>query len=145
MLRSSQCLIKCSRRCYVLHILRWDVDPTTGISPWILSGITPFQFHLLYKASKGIIFPHFTSLRALQKSQTLKPPRFLEFPNLSSPFLKKYLNLLKVQGSTHVFILVSFYCFRFFSPRPISSAFYSLFPFFENFFRIPLAYLDGYI
>ena len=108
-----------------------------------LSKITPTQFRLLYKAPEGIIFPHFTSLRALQKSQTLKLLRLPKFPNLPSPFLKKSLNLLKVQGSTHMLILVSFYLFRFFSPQPISSAFYSLFPFFENFFRIPLARLDG--
>ena len=31
--RSLQCLIKCSRRRFVPHILRWDGDPTTDISP----------------------------------------------------------------------------------------------------------------
>ena len=66
---SPQRLIKCSKRRFVPHILWWDGDPATGISPQILGGITPTQFlpyirHLgesfspLYKSSSSPDFPN---------------------------------------------------------------------------------------
>ena len=109
MLKSPRCVINCSRWRLVPRIQRWDANPTVDISPWILSGITPTQFHLLYKAPGEIIFPYFTSFQALQRSQTLRPLRLSRFPNFLSPFLQKSSNLLKVQGSIHVLILVSFF------------------------------------
>ena len=132
MLRSLRCVINCSKQHFIPHIQQWDADSTVDISPWILSGITPAQSHLLYKAPGEIIFPHFTSLRTLQKSQTLKPSRFSKLPNFPSPFLKESLNLLKVQGSIYVLILISFYLLKLSSSRPIFLAFYSLFSFLKK-------------
>ena len=80
-LRSLQHLIKCSRRRFVSHVLRWDGDPTAGISPQIFGGTTPTQFRLLYKVPKGFIsltFPIF------ELSRLPKSPNFQDFPNIQT-------------------------------------------------------------
>ena len=70
-LRSPRYYIKCSKRCSVPHILRWEVDPTADICLRILSGITPTQFRLLYKTPKGLILFTLQYLQTLKNSQTL--------------------------------------------------------------------------
>ena len=129
---SPQRLIKCSRRCFVLYILRWDGDPMAGVSPQILGRITLTQFHPLYKAPRGFIFSYFTNLRTLKTSQTLK---------LSS--LPKSSDLREAFEVTLVFIFVSFHVPRLFYSWPISLAFHSLLLFQKHFLRFSLVCLDG--
>ena len=96
-LRSPQHPIKCSRRCFVPHILQWDGDPTAGASPQNLGGITPTQFCLLYKALGGIIFPTLQIFKfsRLTNSQTFRTFQFSE----SSRFFKKSFKPLRILGS----------------------------------------------
>ena len=114
-LRSPQCLIKCSRWCFVSHILWWEGDPTTGVSIQILGGITPTQFYPLYRTPGVFIFSYFRNLWTPKTSQILKFSR-----------LPKSLDLREARKVTLVFIFVSFHVPMLFYSWRVSSAFYSL-------------------
>ena len=131
-LRSPQHLIKCSKRCFVPHVLRWNGDPTAAIFPQILGEITPTQFRLLYKALGGFIsltFPIF------ELSRLPILPNFQDFPNLQT-----FEKLLKWPLS--LFSQV-FFVLRLFSPWPVSSAFYFLLLLHKYLLHFYLVYSDG--
>ena len=70
--------------------------------------------------------------------QTFKLSRLSKLPSLLDP-KKKFPTPLRSSGSHLRAYSHKFFIFRFFSPRPVSLAFCSLFPFLENFFHCTLA------
>ena len=77
-LRSPERPIKCSRRRFIPHILRWDGHPTAGASPQNLGGITPTQFASYIRRLEEL-FPHFTNFQALQIYKLTNLQDFLIF------------------------------------------------------------------
>ena len=70
--RDLQSAIKCSRWRAVLHIQRWNADPTDGLFPEnFLSGIIPTHLNFLYKVNGDITSP-FSQVFRFQRYHTLE-------------------------------------------------------------------------
>ena len=123
---SLQRLIKCSKRRFVPHVLRWDGDPMVGISPQILGGITPIQLRFLYKAFGGFISPTY---QIFELSRLPKAPNSQDFPNLQTfkKLLKwplflfslvfSFLDFFPLCQSPQSFVLYFFSVQKFLSPH----------------------------
>ena len=93
------------------------------ISPRILSGINPYHFLLLYKASRELIFLlYFTNLQVLQRILAPKLMKYSKFLSLRNFYTKKFA---KIRISTPT--IVSFCLSKLsFPSRLISSVHFSI-------------------